>query len=530
MSSQIALEKLAEENKPTKAFYNQLWQLSRQTLSEIEAGWTGGLLSVLSDAEDEILRTIPKVSRIRRSQLKDTLSKIKVLQAELKKVRMEKELREAAIWGGTVAKAEMDVKIPKRRRPVSKRILRVITDLKWYNDHVIVGFSNEMVDRLHNACGISVIMGEDYRQLSRRIRRAFQVGRYKANMLARTEVNRAFNAAKIETYREREVAFVRVLTAAGACPECMDLAKVYPLEELPGFPPWHPHCRCTVVRETMIGLMPSDVADIPEDYREYVVRAAAATADWIGTPISSPTCHFIEREEDWHYPDAEAYHMPGEGSFFKGWESSLAWAGRMLGFVRRSGYVYSTSQFYRFLVPVHETLHAYGFGYYELGAPFEEGINETASILFTASRVPWQSRENFRNLMTAYIANNGYKHYLEAASKVAYVKFNGDLKKGIKWLLKLRITKWEEARATYPANRAFLDEVCEQFGFSSPENLLKLLHTKSGFAQFLQWINMQMELKGYPREILGTRNWLEKVYAPAMCELIESEAKFIEAE
>lgn len=77
-----------------------------------------------------------------------------------------------------------------------------------------------------------------------------------AEMIARTEANRAFNEGNLDALRQANVEKVQWLLASDACPECLDASEVAAGEELgktlniddaSDQIPVHPNCRCTWV-------------------------------------------------------------------------------------------------------------------------------------------------------------------------------------------------------------------------------------------------------------------------------------------
>lgn len=101
--------------------------------------------------------------------------------------------------------------------------------------------------------------GQDIKLLAKRLKP--YVGPVRAEMIATTEVNRAFNDAVLETWRaEGSVKFIRFMTASDerVCPICAPLhgvttdisfakfahpvtGKFFPI------PPLHPRCRCRII-------------------------------------------------------------------------------------------------------------------------------------------------------------------------------------------------------------------------------------------------------------------------------------------
>ena len=70
----------------------------------------------------------------------------------------------------------------------------------------------------------------------------------RAMLIARTETMRAKNTGLLNSYKQYNVEYVDVMPAIDACDACKDFAKIHnpiPLNDVKGFLPLHPRCRCT---------------------------------------------------------------------------------------------------------------------------------------------------------------------------------------------------------------------------------------------------------------------------------------------
>src|SRR5258708_6436843 len=79
-----------------------------------------------------------------------------------------------------------------------------------------------------------------------------------AEMIARTEANRAFNEGNLDALQQGGIEKVQWLLASDACPECLEaseagdgdeLGKTMSIDDASGEIPVHPNCRCTWVTE-----------------------------------------------------------------------------------------------------------------------------------------------------------------------------------------------------------------------------------------------------------------------------------------
>ena len=67
-------------------------------------------------------------------------------------------------------------------------------------------------------------------------------------LIARTEINRSFTQASLDTFTRDGVAEFDLLTEAGACAICEGIkaANPHPMSDVAAIPPEHPNCRCSV--------------------------------------------------------------------------------------------------------------------------------------------------------------------------------------------------------------------------------------------------------------------------------------------
>jgi len=87
--------------------------------------------------------------------------------------------------------------------------------------------------------------GETIPQLSTRIGNYFdEKAKYRATMIARTEVIAAANEGALRRYEVEGISKSEFYPAPDACEECAALAGEYPTKESHGMIPVHPNCRC----------------------------------------------------------------------------------------------------------------------------------------------------------------------------------------------------------------------------------------------------------------------------------------------
>jgi SPP1 gp7 family putative phage head morphogenesis protein len=68
----------------------------------------------------------------------------------------------------------------------------------------------------------------------------------RADIIAVTETNRAYNASAVDTYQSAGIEQFDWLAYDGACAECLDQELANPHDITDDYPPEHPSCRCTV--------------------------------------------------------------------------------------------------------------------------------------------------------------------------------------------------------------------------------------------------------------------------------------------
>jgi hypothetical protein len=111
----------------------------------------------------------------------------------------------------------------------------------------IQGVTDAVMQRLAYAIAEAVDRGDSVQTLARTLGTILD-DPAKALQVATTEINRAITDATLDTYRQAGVDGWNLLTAAGACPECLaiEAANPHPMSDQVDAPPVHPSCRCAV--------------------------------------------------------------------------------------------------------------------------------------------------------------------------------------------------------------------------------------------------------------------------------------------
>lgn len=137
---------------------------------------------------------------------------------------------------------------------MTKGYRKSLEHLTNYNFRLIKNANTETVESIRKTITQAVANGEGHSETVKRLSKLdlAPVGgvtpRQRANMISRTEVNRAFNTGTKNAYAGWGITQVDLITAGDrkVCRMCLDLEanNPHPIEELN--PPIHPNCRCTV--------------------------------------------------------------------------------------------------------------------------------------------------------------------------------------------------------------------------------------------------------------------------------------------
>lgn len=161
-------------------------------------------------------------------------------------------LRQAYVRGALFATRQLkrfgiEIVIPQDISVVDEQTVQVLENLSL---DLVKGLSEDMKKRIAFEIRDGLLRGESVRDIARRIRDAANIEKHRANMIARTETIRAFNAAAERRYRMagvRKFKFVAALDER-TCHRCGRYdGKVYELDDPTApKPPLHPQCRCSI--------------------------------------------------------------------------------------------------------------------------------------------------------------------------------------------------------------------------------------------------------------------------------------------
>ena len=104
------------------------------------------------------------------------------------------------------------------------------------------------LDAIRKALAEGFAQGESIQQLTKRIEGYFTENvKYRAEMIARTEVISASNEGALHRYELEGIGKSELYPAPDACLECLALAGEYPTSDMHGMIPVHPFCKCVAL-------------------------------------------------------------------------------------------------------------------------------------------------------------------------------------------------------------------------------------------------------------------------------------------
>jgi len=126
----------------------------------------------------------------------------------------------------------------------------ILNNLKNLQLDLITGLSEDLKKKVAYELREGLLQGESITKLRDRIRKVADIGKNRAEMIARTESVRIFNYAALTRYNNAGIKKWRWLAAMDerTCPICMSRhGKVF--SDPADLPPHasHPNCRCTII-------------------------------------------------------------------------------------------------------------------------------------------------------------------------------------------------------------------------------------------------------------------------------------------
>ncbi len=130
--------------------------------------------------------------------------------------------------------------------PADRKVIEVLRDRNY---DALKGMTDEMAKKLKDTLTDSVIYNKSIHATAKEISESLNIGRSRAETIARTETMYAFNVASKTQYDRYGVEEVEWLTAYDerVCDECGPLnGKKFKRDEAPDCP-LHPNCRCVLL-------------------------------------------------------------------------------------------------------------------------------------------------------------------------------------------------------------------------------------------------------------------------------------------
>lgn len=121
---------------------------------------------------------------------------------------------------------------------------RGLGDLLRNADVIVRGINKTTMKRVGDILAAGLEAGSTHQEIADAVDAVIE-DTARADIIAITETNRAFNASAIDEYQAAEMPGWEWLSYAGACDECD--AEDGPHEFGDDYPPAHPNCRCAVV-------------------------------------------------------------------------------------------------------------------------------------------------------------------------------------------------------------------------------------------------------------------------------------------
>lgn len=142
--------------------------------------------------------------------------------------------------------------------PTSPREVEMVINKIWCSDGKhwssrIWTHKDELANKLRNGIVDCISRGVSKDELTKELMRIYGTEFYKADRIARTELNYVQNQSTLNRYKEMGVEKYKILSAhdGRTCDKCADLdGKIFPIDKAEigvNFPPFHSNCRDTIL-------------------------------------------------------------------------------------------------------------------------------------------------------------------------------------------------------------------------------------------------------------------------------------------
>ena len=142
--------------------------------------------------------------------------------------------------------------------PTSPKEVEMVINKIWCADGKhwssrIWTHKDELANKLRNGLVDCISRGVSKDELTKELMRIYGTEFYKADRIARTELNYVQNQSTLNRYKEMGVEKYKILSAhdGRTCDKCADLdGKIFPIDKAEigvNFPPFHSNCRDTIL-------------------------------------------------------------------------------------------------------------------------------------------------------------------------------------------------------------------------------------------------------------------------------------------
>jgi len=219
--------------------YPKVEAVSKKHSKAIQVALAAGISGVGS-AIAQALRAVPKPLED-AAQMKAVAQgavRSNVLMNNAKAVNVLKDIYTAGSYAGAVDAAQ----VVRSDAVLAGKGLQNLLDKAGIT---IQGINDTTMTRISDSLLLGISQGMSARDIGTAIDLIINDPN-RADIIAVTETNRAYNASAVDTYQSAGIEQFDWLAYDGACAECLDQELANPHDITDDYPPEHPSCRCTV--------------------------------------------------------------------------------------------------------------------------------------------------------------------------------------------------------------------------------------------------------------------------------------------
>ena len=219
--------------------YPKVEAVSKKHSKAIQVALAAGISGVGS-AIAQALRAVPKPLED-AAQMKAVAQgavRSNVLMNNAKAVNVLKDIYTAGSYAGAVDAAQ----VVRSDAVLAGKGLQFLLDKAGIT---IQGINQTTMTRISDSLLLGISQGMSARDIGTAIDLIINDPN-RADIIAVTETNRAYNASAVDTYQSAGIEQFDWLAYDGACAECLDQELANPHDITDDYPPEHPSCRCTV--------------------------------------------------------------------------------------------------------------------------------------------------------------------------------------------------------------------------------------------------------------------------------------------